>query len=218
MDFVLPLSTIVLSYLAGAIPFGLLVARAYGISDVRSVGSGNIGATNVWRSVGAKAGVIVFVFDIGKGLTAILVAQMIEQSIVSQELFLIFCAAAVVLGHVFPVYLQFRGGKGVNTALGAFGMLLPREVGIAIVIFIIVVLITRFISLGSISAALGMFIVILIEKFYLSYEIANIYLVVSFLMALLIIITHRKNIGRLISGNENKFSLGTAKSESHSSV
>ena len=120
---------VLIAYLLGAIPFGMIVARLYGAGDIRTLGSGNIGATNVWRVAGAKAAVWVYLGDIAKGTAAVLVgryvAQHFQPTMLPIDTFLVLCALTAVLGHVFPVYLGFKGGKGVNTALGTMLVLLP---------------------------------------------------------------------------------------------
>ena len=114
------LTAILIAYLVGAIPFGLVVARIFGVRDIRQVGSGNIGATNVLRTLGMRAAVWVFLLDIGKGAVPVLLAGSVSQSAIRPDLFLVLVGLAAVLGHVLPVYLGFRGGKGVATAFGVF--------------------------------------------------------------------------------------------------
>lgn len=204
---------IVLAYFLGAIPFGLIVARAFGVADIRDTGSGNIGATNVFRAAGGKAAALVFAFDIGKGIIPVYLAGQIVQTLMPSDLFMVTCAATAVLGHIFPVYLRFRGGKGVNTALGSLIILMPQEVGIALVVFTLIVMLTRYVSLGSLLAALSLVTAVLFEKLVLQMPVSNTYLVVSATLAVLIFLTHRKNIGRLLSGTENRFSFRSGKRE-----
>ena len=208
MLFVIP---IIVAYLVGAIPFGLFVARLAGIKDIREHGSGNIGATNVWRQAGFKAAIWVFIGDIGKGVIAVLLARYFianyELSYLSPDLFLVICAAAAILGHVFPVYLRFKGGKGVNTALGTMITLLPYESLICVVVFVGMLLLFKYVSLGSILGAIALLVAVLVERYLMNIPIADIYIIVSALIALLIIITHRQNISRLIAGTENRFTL-----------
>ena len=204
------LLTIIACYFLGAIPFGLIISRLAGIEDIRSRGSGNIGATNVWRVAGAKAAIWVYIADIGKGVAAILLARYILDRFspvsLPADTFLVICALVTIAGHIFPVYLKFRGGKGVNTALGVVMTLLPRESLISLLLFALVLILTRFVSLGSIVASVGLFLTIVTEKYFLSMPIATIYVYMSSLLAGLIIITHRQNIGRLLTGNENRIS------------
>jgi glycerol-3-phosphate acyltransferase PlsY len=207
--FLLP---IIVAYLLGSIPFGLVVSKLVGIRELRTLGSGNIGATNVWRVAGFKVAIWVFIGDIAKGIAAVLLAGLfIKQfpiSIINTDMLLILCALAAVLGHVFPIYIGFRGGKGVNTALGVMIALLPVEALISFGVFLIVVVVTKYVSLGSIIGAVTFFVIVIIEKYVLSKEIADIYVIVVGLIALLILVTHRKNIARLLSGTENKLTRG----------
>lgn len=138
-----------LSYLIGSIPFSYLVARWFGVGDVRRVGSGNVGATNVMRSAGKTAGALAFLLDAAKGGAAtFLVKQMAEGDILVPSL----AAIAAVLGHVFPVWLRFRGGKGVATGAGAFLPLAPLAAGLAMMVFAVTLAISRYVSVSSIVA------------------------------------------------------------------
>lgn len=213
MENTVSFGLIILAYFLGAVPFGLIVARAFGVDDIRATGSGNIGATNVYRVAGRKAAALVFALDIGKGILPVYLASQIEQTLMPLELFMVACAAAAVLGHIFPVYLRFRGGKGVNTALGSLIILMPREVGVALVVFTLTVVLTRYISLGSLLAALSLVTAVLFEKLVLQMPVSKTYLILSAALAVLIFLTHRKNIGRLLSGSENRFSLKSGKRE-----
>ncbi|MBK7143471.1 MAG: glycerol-3-phosphate 1-O-acyltransferase PlsY [bacterium] len=203
------IAVLALAFLIGGIPFGLLVAKAYGIRDLRAQGSGNIGATNVWRVAGAKAALWVYLLDIGKGVVAVLIARLIDQSAMPRDWYLVLAALLVVLGHIFSPYLRFKGGKGVNTGLGVMLVLMPVEVLISLGVFVIVVSLTRYISLGSIIASLTLVTVALIERLALVREISFVYIGLTILLALAIILTHRTNIRRLIEGTESKFSLSS---------
>ena len=199
-------ATIIGAHLLGTVPFGVLIARAFGEPDIRSQGSGNIGATNVWRVVGPGAAVCVYVCDIGRGALAMVIARSVEQSVIDQDLFLAVCAVAVVLGNVFPFYLKFRGGKGVSTALGAVLTVLPLETAVCVLVFSVVVAMSRFVSLGSIVAACSLCPVIVVEIFYLESPVPLTYLYFSILLGVVILVSHRENIGRLLAGTENRFS------------
>jgi glycerol-3-phosphate acyltransferase PlsY len=198
---------VVIGYLLGAIPAGMLVARAAGIKDIRQHGSGNIGATNVWRVCGGKVAVWVYICDIGKGMLAILIARQFDQTLIGRDMFLVICAGATVVGNLFPVFLKFRGGKGVNTALGVMLILLPVETGVAIVVFLLVVVATRLISLGSMTGAAGLLAAVLVRQYALDTPVALPYRVVAALLLLAVLYSHRKNIGRIIAGTENRFSI-----------
>src|SRR6266853_2962186 len=128
------------AYLLGSIPFGLLLAKLFGGGDVRRVGSGNICATNVARVVGPLAGILTLVFDTAKGTAAVWLAGRVSNE---SAAWMMIAAFAVLLGHCFPAWLKFKGGKGVATALGAFLLLTPKGTGVALGLFIVVVLLTR---------------------------------------------------------------------------
>jgi glycerol-3-phosphate acyltransferase PlsY len=198
-------------YLIGAIPFGYIIARIYGIRDIRLVGSGNVGAANVWRSAGPSAGILVLIFDIGKGVAAVLVASFMPATDTVIEYLKLTAGFAAVMGHVFPVYLSFRGGKGVNTALGVMITLLPVEALIALTAFIITVVVSRYISLGSVLASIAFFAVVLIRWLLDFSGTHTVYVPASFLLVVLIVLAHRSNIKRLLSGDENRFSFHSRK-------
>ncbi len=200
---------LIFAFLLGGIPFGLLLGYIFGQGDIRKKGSGNIGAANVWRVAGPPPAILALIGDIGKGATAVLLCGRFYDPAwpVSPTTACLMAGVVVVLGHVFSPYLAFRGGKGVNTALGVFISLLPMETLIALGGFLIVVFLFRYISLGSIAAAIAFMIVIWIERFALHEPIADIYLTVSMLLAGFIIYTHRQNIRRLLAGTENRFQL-----------
>lgn len=207
------LIVILAAYLIGGIPFGLLIARAYGIKDVRAHGSGNIGATNVWRIAGPKAAIWVYLLDIGKGAVAVLLAKLVEQTVMPRDLLLVLTALATVFGHIFSPYIRFKGGKGVNTGLGVMLVLMPIEILISLGAFIIVVALSRYISLGSIVAVLTLVAVTLVEKYLMHIEVSTIYVGLAVILAIAIFVTHRKNIRRLLHGTESRFSL-SSKSDS----
>lgn len=182
------------AYLIGSIPTGLLLGKAYGI-DVRREGSGNIGATNLYRTVGRKVGIITLIGDCLKGLLPVL---LVKASSLPPE-FAAWVGLAAFCGHVFPVFLKFKGGKGVATALGVFLALAPLAVAIAIALFAVLMFLWRYVSLGSISAAAAMPLAV-----YLLGESRTV-TVVTLVIAAIVIIRHHENIKRLLSGTENKF-------------
>lgn len=191
-------SIVAFAYFLGAVPFGILVARLFDRNvDLRKVGSGNIGATNVVRAVGKTAGALTLLLDAGKGIFVMFLAyRFIEDRV---DLWLALVGGAVFLGHVFPAYMSFRGGKGVATALGIVLFLSPVTVFILVVLFSLVVYFTRYVSLGSLCTALAL--PLLMALFATSRHYVTLSLVITFL----VIYTHRENIRRLFSGQEKKF-------------
>ncbi len=210
--------TILISYFIGAIPFGFLIPKFFGVADIRKVGSGNIGATNAFRSAGPVAGILVMICDIGKGVAAVMLARIMPGTIIPMEYFLLVAGMAAIIGHIFTIFLGFKGGKGVNTALGVMITIMPLESLVALVIFIIVVSITRYISFGSMLAASILFLMTFIEWLFKIKEMHPVYVVVTFLLAALIIFSHRSNIKRLLDGNENRFSFHTKPKEVNENV
>lgn len=203
------LSIPVAGYLLGSIPFGLLLGRLFGAADVRKTGSGNIGATNVARVAGPVAGILTLLLDAAKGAFAvILAARLSEQS----STWMMAAGLCALIGHCFPIWLGFRGGKGVATAAGVFLVLCwPAFLG-AIILFILVVIYWRFVSLASISAAAAMPLLI---YFLWAPHHAPPYVVTfgSLGAAILIVYKHDANIQRLVQGDEPKFSFGKKKDE-----
>ncbi len=199
------LPTLALAYLLGSIPFGYLLVRAFRKQDIRSIGSGNIGATNVLRSGAKGLGIATLLLDCLKGVCAVLLAfQFARLATLSRsDAFDLAAAAAIAatLGHVFPVWLAFRGGKGVATALGVFLVLSPRTVGCALLLFFLVLLLTRYVSLSSILAAAS--IPALATLFVAA---RSPWAIASFLLIpLLVVAKHHANIRRLLAGTESRF-------------
>lgn len=193
--------TIALAYLLGSIPFGYLLVRIFLKQDVRTQGSGNIGATNVARSGAKGLGVATLLLDAAKGFTAVELAWHMPGGSYSLAC---WAALAAVAGHIFPVWLRFKGGKGVATGLGVFLGLAPRAALLVILVFIGVFLLTRFVSLGSIVAS-AMFP--LFGFHFVRLRTAGV--VCAFLLIpLLIIAKHHANIRRLLRGDENRFGRG----------
>lgn len=190
-------SSVVLAYLIGTIPFGLLVVKLTTGKDVRESGSGNIGATNVLRTTGRLAGVLTLVLDIAKAFLAVWLADRLSNGSV---LWMSFAALAVLLGHAFPVWLRFKGGKAVAAFVGAFAYLTPVPLLAVILIFVALVAWTRYLSLGSIIAA-GLFPLACWMILHPEWPV----LAVAVAAAILIIWRHKSNIGRIRAGNENVF-------------
>ncbi|MFH2034862.1 MAG: glycerol-3-phosphate 1-O-acyltransferase PlsY [Candidatus Zixiibacteriota bacterium] len=201
------------AYLIGTIPYGLLIPKFFGIADIRQHGSGNVGATNAWRVAGPLAGLIVTFFDICKGVVAVLLAGLVANGPLSPELLRLLSGFSAIIGHIFPFYLNFRGGKGVNTALGVMITLLPLEALAGLGVFIIIVTITKYISFGSLLAAMTFFLTVLVRWYFKWSDINIAYVITAGLLNILIIIAHRSNIKRLLKGNENKFSLHSKKAD-----
>lgn len=194
--------TLVVAYLLGSIPFGYLLVRFFRKEDIRAVGSGNIGATNVARSGAKGLGILTLLLDLGKGVLAVLLAKHFAAGTPGYPSDLAVAAAVMaVLGHVFPVWLGFRGGKGVATALGVFLALTPRVALAAVVVFMIIVALTRIVSLASILAAA----VLPVFAFLLLPDRSPVFLSGVLFLALLVIVKHHANIQRLIAGTENRF-------------
>lgn len=200
------LTLILVAYLVGGIPFGLIIARIFGVADIRKVGSGNIGATNVHRVAGIKAAAWVYLLDIGKGLGVVLLARRFDPGIIDSDWLLVLVAISAVLGHVFSVYLKFKGGKGVNTALGGILILMPGEVLAAVGMFAVIVVSTRYVSLGSICGVWTLPAATLIERYALERTVADVYLFLGIVMGIMVLVTHRENIRRLVAGTESRFS------------
>jgi glycerol-3-phosphate acyltransferase PlsY len=189
---------LIIAYLLGSIPFGyIMVKHAHG-TDIRSVGSGNIGATNVYRKSRA-AGIATLILDAAKGYVAVLAAAWLTRDTGWQAM----AAVAAILGHMFTVFLSFKGGKGVATACGAYLALSPQAVALTVVVFIAVAALTRYVSLASIASAASFPLAV-----YLRGE-PNEVLAAAIIGAALIVAKHHQNIHRLLTGTENKFALGS---------
>ena len=190
---------ILVSYLLGSIPFGLLLVRIVHGEDVRASGSGNIGATNVARRSPAL-GVATLLFDASKGLVAVLIARALLHG-PHQRLAMTLAAFCAIVGHLFPVWLRFRGGKGVATGLGSFAVVAPKSVLCVAGIFVLVIALLRYISLGSVMAAATFPLLIwALHEYQDPYQL----LLIS-VACLLIIWRHRGNLGRILAGSEPRF-------------
>ena len=198
------------AYLLGSIPFGLLIAKAHG-KDLRSIGSGNIGATNVSRALGRKWAYVCFALDVLKGMIPMLVIMFIAKPAgVVMLLLWLLVGCAAILGHIFPIYLKFKGGKGVATSFGiALGLWPYYTIGalFAIATWVVVVLIWRYVSLASIVGSV-IFPVVLILAIILKpdWDLYSLWplLVAATAIPLMVIIRHRENIQRLLAGTESK--------------
>lgn len=194
---------IVLAYLLGSIPTSLIVSKTQFNIDIRDYGSGNAGATNTFRVLGSKWGSFVMVLDVLKGLVAANLAYVLPfylNNEFERTTFQIGLGLAAVLGHIFPIWAEFRGGKGVATLFGLIIAISPWTALSCVGVFLLVLYLTRFVSLSSILASLAFPVFILVI-----FNVENdAYRIFAIGVALLVILTHQKNIGRLLSGNENK--------------
>ncbi len=198
MEFLL---SFIIGFFSGAIPFGFIIAKIKGI-DIRRKGSGNIGFANVFRSVGKSEGIIVLILDISKGLLLVLLLNKY-----CGYYFGMIAGISAMLGHIFTPFLKFKGGKGVATGLGVFIGLAPVSALFSFIVWLLVFLISRYISLGSISAAVALPLFIYLSRFIIRDEY-NIFLeILTILVCILVIVMHRSNIKRLIQGKERKLTL-----------
>jgi glycerol-3-phosphate acyltransferase PlsY len=195
---------LVVSYLLGSIPVGYLIVSATTGSDVRQTGSGGTGATNVSRRAGTGAGVVTLILDALKGAAAVLIASIFFTG-VDSAWWIGAAGLIAILGHIFPIWLGFRGGKGVATGVGVFAVLTPFAVFCSAVAFVGIFTVTRYVSLASITAALMMPVFVLIYGLFEPGLDMIPNLVIALLGAILIVLAHSANIGRLLSGTESKF-------------
>jgi glycerol-3-phosphate acyltransferase PlsY len=192
------------AYLLGSIPFGVLLTWLFGGGDVRKSGSGNIGATNVVRVAGPLPGILTLLFDVAKGAAAVWLAGRVSNESATG---MMIAALGALLGHCFPVWLKFRGGKGVATAAGAFLVLCPPALIGSLILFLLVVFFWRYVSLASISAAASM--PLLIYFLWAPHHAPPPLVTFGALAAAAIIVyKHDGNIQRLVQGEEPKFSFG----------
>ncbi|WP_174520476.1 glycerol-3-phosphate 1-O-acyltransferase PlsY [Desulfolucanica intricata] len=187
------LIAIIISYLIGSIPFGYLVGRLWKGIDIRELGSGNIGTTNVWRNLGPVAGIISLLGDAGKGALAVLIAKQLGGPST-----VLLASLAVLAGHSYPVFLKFKGGKIVATGLGVLLSIAPLVALIAAIVWLLFVGISRYVSLGSIAAAVcvPVSMLILVDKWQV--------ILFGFIISFFAIYKHRDNIKRLLAGTEYK--------------
>lgn len=196
MSIALLVAALIAAYLIGAIPCGVILTRLSGAGDIRAAGSGNIGATNVYRVAGKKLGVLTLIGDALKGALPVLVAKF---GLNFPDGAIAAVAAAAFIGHCYPVYLGFKGGKGVATALGIYLVLSPPAVLAAFVLFAGILWKWRYVSLGSIAAAAALpFLVLFINR-------SHPLLAASLFISIIVILRHTSNIRRLLDGSESRF-------------
>ncbi len=218
MIAVLYIAVIIIGYLLGSLPFGVVIARVLGKTDIRNVGSGKMGMTNVMRVAGKKGAALSLIFDLGKGALAVVLANLVFKSVYATglttypETAMLFAQIAAafgaIAGHTWSIFLRFKGGRGVNTFLGGLmAMFWPAAI-IGGAIMIIVGLISRFMSLGSITGAVVAFIMLIILN-YLKVDMVGLYPHIEYVIyamagAIFIYVVHRDNIQRLVTGKERK--------------
>ncbi len=196
---------VVLAYLLGSLPSSVWLGQAYHGIDVRNFGSGNAGATNTFRVLGKKAGILVMALDIFKGLTAVTLATVwMQLGLIAETqivLFKLIFGISAVIGHIFPIYVGFKGGKGVATLLGMVLGLNPLVAGICVAVFLIALLVTKYVSLGSILGTLTFPVMLLITDI----EPNDVILIIfGFTFFMVVLFTHKKNVRRILNGTENK--------------
>jgi len=193
------IGVLVLGYLLGSIPFALLTVRRWGALDLRAVGSGNLGAANVMRVSGIKAGVLVATLDMIKGAVSVIVAERLSADPTAPAA----AGLAAVIGHVYPVWLRFRGGKGVATACGVFAMLTPLALPPALAVFVAAVWVTKYISLGSVLASVAL------PPLAYAAGAPPPAIVAALGASAIIVFRHRSNVARLRAGTERRIGVRT---------
>lgn len=195
-----------ISYIIGSLPTSYLVGKIFFKTDIRQSGSGNSGATNTLRTFGTGAGLAVLLIDVLKGVAAVLLARYFTRFLTNQleyNMLISLSGLAAILGHVFSIFLRFKGGKGVATAAGVFLVLLPLPVLFCLVLFAYIVYTTRFVSLGSLLTAVAFLAIELVSQIIMRFpNLPRLFLVI--LIVAMIFIRHKANIKRLLKGNENK--------------
>ena len=199
----MPVIAIIVAYVIGSIPFALILARRWGTPDLRRIGSGNLGAANVWRATGATAGVLVALLDIAKGAAGVVVAERLTGGAAAPAA----AGVAAVVGHIYPVWLGFRGGKGVATSCGVFAVLTPLAILPALAVFFVSVWITKYVSVGSVLASLA-----LPPVAYATGSPATA-IAAAAAVAALIVFRHRSNLKRVRAGTEPRVGMKVAPGE-----
>jgi glycerol-3-phosphate acyltransferase PlsY len=206
---------ILISYLIGSIPFGIIVSKLFAGFDIRTKGSGNMGSTNAFRVLGWKLGLLVQVLDVMKGVAAVLVATYMFNGLPfhnatpfeDMTVFRVIAGVAAVIGHVYTCFAGFKGGKGISTAAGMLVAIAPVEVAVAFGLFVVLVVLSGYISLGSIGAAIAFPFTMFLRQNAFGVEITGYHTMIFFAigLSLFLIYTHRSNISRLANGAENRF-------------
>lgn len=213
---------IILSYLIGSIPTSIIISKAAKGIDIREHGSGNAGGANIMRVLGWKHGLLVILLDALKGVLAVIVVARFHYGSIPFEnatpfddftLVQIIAGISAVIGHIWTVFAGFKGGKGIATALGMLLMIVTVDMLIAIGVFVLVVIFSRYVSLGSLAGAVAVPLALIVRENIFHVDIPNYNTLLPFLIfvALLVIFTHRKNVIRLLNGNESKISFSKKK-------
>lgn len=197
---------VVVAYLVGSFPTSIIVGKLLRGIDIRQHGSGNAGGTNVFRVLGAGPGIFVMAFDVFKGFAATFWVSHIAAGKLPLEggLLMLTAGIAAIVGHIWTVFAGFRGGKGVGTAAGMLLALFPKALVVCLVVFFMMLLITRIVSVSSMTAAVALPITLTVFRTVLHWPVATSLYIFSFFAAILIIFTHRSNIQRLLKGTENR--------------
>ncbi|KXK42146.1 MAG: Glycerol-3-phosphate acyltransferase [Bacteroidetes bacterium OLB11] len=204
---------IILAYLLGSIPSAVWISKYFFDIDIRDYGSGNAGATNTFRVLGKKAGSFVFAIDMLKGFLAVDLAYFIsryQMDSMALTNFQVTLGLAAVIGHIFPIWANFKGGKGIATLFGMILAIQPIVAVCLIIVFMLMLLVTRYVSLSSIAASIAFPVMI----FFIFREPELMYRIFALACAILVILTHHKNINRLLNGSENKIPLFKKKDKS----
>jgi glycerol-3-phosphate acyltransferase PlsY len=204
-EIVLCIIFCIISYIIGSFPTAYVVSKGFFGIDIRKVGSGNVGATNVIRSIGKKWGILVLIIDALKGAIPIILIKKFFG--ITSPYILIIVGISAILGHTYTIFLGFKGGKGVATSLGVMLSLTPVPILISILVFVGMLISTRYVSVGSISGAITYPLWLFIFSYFFSlpkWEEGKVYLGFSIFLALFIVYTHRSNIRRLLKGEEHK--------------
>lgn len=213
---------IILSYLVGSIPTSIIISKLVMGFDIRDHGSGNAGGTNVYRVMGWKYGILVILLDALKGVLAVVIVARLHYGNIPFEnatpfddftLVQILAGLAAIIGHIWTVFAGFKGGKGIATALGMLIIIATIDMLVALGVFVLVVAYSRYISLGSIMAAIAVPLTLIIRENVFHVDVPGYSTLLPFIIAVstLVIFTHRKNVVRLMNGNENKFSFSKKK-------
>jgi glycerol-3-phosphate acyltransferase PlsY len=206
--------TIIGAYLIGSINFAVIFAKAFMQKDVRELGSGNAGTTNVMRNAGFLPGLLTFVFDALKGFVACFMGKYIFEyvntktgaDITDAAIGALICGLACMLGHVFPIFFDFKGGKGIATSVGIFAVCSPIAIIVGLAVFAVVVLVTKYVSLGSVISAIAVVVLAIIFCDKTAMLLPQI--IITLAMGVIVITKHSENIKRLMAGTESKVKLG----------